>query len=164
MDVCLLDEGREQARAIARELKRLNVHPALILTGTLMRTNETAEIVSRSLGGIPIEIDRVFDERRLGEWNGRSISDTEPLIAAKLTPPGGESEAEFSARVRRALERVVLLIDRPILVVSSKGVGRILHNLTGGEGRLAMGNGEVVRFSVPQLRPHARPQPALEPR
>jgi hypothetical protein len=32
--------------------------------------------------------------------------------------------------------------------VSSRGVGRILNTLLGGEGRLAVSNGEVIEFSI----------------
>ena len=32
--------------------------------------------------------------------------------------------------------------------MSSKGVGRILNVLLGGEGRMQVGNGEVVEFAV----------------
>ena len=79
---------------------------------------------------------------------------------------GGAPHPHYFAGLSRALKQAG--IATPTLVIDRRqlhaNVGRILHNLTGGEGRLAMGNGEVVRFSVPQLRPHARPQPALEPR
>ena len=36
---------------------------------------------------------------------------------------------------------------RPLLV-SSKGVGRVLNGLLGGQGRMQVGNGEIVEFSV----------------
>ena len=34
------------------------------------------------------------------------------------------------------------------LLVSSRGVGRIVHSVLGGEGRLAVANGEVVEFAA----------------
>lgn len=163
MDVPLLEEGREHARAIARELQRREAHPRLILTGTLARTQETARIVAEALGGLAIECDEVFNERRLGGWNGLPIADTETLLAAKVTPPGGESEAEFGARVGRALQRIEPHAPLGLLVVSSKGVGRILHALSGAAGRLALANGEVVEFRVP-MPPRGPAPPGPAPR
>ena len=47
-----------------------------------------------------------------------------------------------------ALERLAPLLERRPLLVSSKGVGRILNDLLGGEGRLQVGNGEIVEFDM----------------
>jgi hypothetical protein len=39
-------------------------------------------------------------------------------------------------------------MDRRPLLVSSKGVGRVLNVLLGGPGRMQVGNGEIVEFNV----------------
>ena len=39
-------------------------------------------------------------------------------------------------------------LDRRPLLVSSKGVGRVLNGLLGGQGRMQVGNGEIVEFAV----------------
>ena len=41
-----------------------------------------------------------------------------------------------------------LFLERRPLIVSSRGVGRILNTLLGGEGRMQIGNGEIVEFEV----------------
>jgi probable phosphoglycerate mutase len=97
---------------------------------------------------VPVEIDPLFNERRLGQWNNRPIAETEELLAAKVTPPGGESEADFESRISLALDNLKPIMDRRPLLVSSKGVGRIMNVLLGGPGRMQVGNGEIVEFNV----------------
>ena len=65
-----------------------------------------------------------------------------------MTPPGGESEEQFHARVSLALERLRPKLERRPLLVSSKGVGRILNSIFGGTERMAVANGEIVEFAV----------------
>jgi probable phosphoglycerate mutase len=38
--------------------------------------------------------------------------------------------------------------ERRPLLVSSKGVGRVIHRLLGGQERMQVGNGEIVEFAV----------------
>ena len=70
------------------------------------------------------------------------------LASARVTPPGGESEADFENRLSLALDNLKPLLDRRPLLVSSKGVGRIMNVLLGGPGRMQVGNGEIVEFNV----------------
>jgi probable phosphoglycerate mutase len=81
------------------------------------------------------------------------------MLSKNVTPPGGESEEQFTARIEMALANLKPHLDRRPLIVSSKGVGRVVNNLLGGHERMQVGNGEVVEFSVsksgaaqPQLR------------
>jgi probable phosphoglycerate mutase len=97
---------------------------------------------------VPVEVEPLLNERHLGDWNNRPIAETEEALKRKETPPGGESEAQFTERVGRALANLAPLLARRPLLVSSKGVGRILNGLLGGEGRLQVGNGEIVEFDV----------------
>jgi 2,3-bisphosphoglycerate-dependent phosphoglycerate mutase len=77
------------------------------------------------------------------------------MLAAGVTPPGGESEDQFRARVALALENLRPHLERRPLLVSSKGVGRVLNGLLGGQGRMNVGNGEIVEFNVDRSRPGA---------
>ena len=54
-----------------------------------------------------------------------------------------------------ALERRAPLSQRRPLLVSSKGVGRVIHRLLGGEERMQVGNGEIVEFAVAPGAGHA---------
>ena len=148
LDIPLMDIGCDQAYLLAKQIDKMNLRIGAIVTGTLIRTRQTASIISGVLGNIPIEIDPLFNERRLGQWNNRPIAETEDLLAAKVTPPGGESEADFEKRIELALDNLRPLLERRVLLVSSKGVGRILNVLLGGPGRMQVGNGEIVEFNV----------------
>ena len=148
LDIPLMDIGCDQAYLLAKQIDKMNLRIGTIVTGSLIRTRQTASIISGVLGNIPVEVDSLFNERRLGQWNNRPIAETEDLLAAKVTPPGGESEADFEKRIELALDNLRPLMDRRVLLVSSKGVGRILNVLLGGPGRMQVGNGEIVEFNV----------------
>ena len=155
----LTELGREQALATARRIRDLNNNVELIVCSSLIRTRQHAEIVSGVLGGVPIIIDPLLDERRMGEWNLRSVADTEKLLAQGMGPPGGETEQEFVARVAQAFKRFPMLLPLNPLVVSSKAVARVLNLLLGGSGRLTLGNGEIVQFTLqPLASPPANPR------
>lgn len=148
LDVPLMDIGCDQAYLLAKQIQRMNLGVGVILAGSLTRTRQTASIISGVLGNVPVEVEPLLNERHLGEWNNQSITRTEEQLKSGATPPGGESEAQFERRVCDALERVRPHLARVPLIVSSKGVGRILNNLLGGDGRMQVGNGEVVEFAV----------------
>ena len=148
LDLPMMDIGCDQSYLLAKQIERMNLRVGVIVTGALIRTRQTASIISGVLGNVPIEIDPLLNERRLGQWNHRPVSETEELLAAGVTPPDGESEEEFRRRCGAALENLRPLVARRPLVVSSKGVGRVFNILLGGQGRMQVGNGEIVEFVV----------------
>ena len=152
LDLPLMDIGCDQAYLLAKQVEKMNLRIGVIVTGSLIRTRQTASIVSGVLGNLPVEVEPLLNERRLGQWNNRPIAETEELLAARITPPGGESEEEFNKRVQAALEKIRPYLERRPLIVSSKGVGRVMNQLLGGQGRMQVGNGEIVEFAV---SPHA---------
>jgi 2,3-bisphosphoglycerate-dependent phosphoglycerate mutase len=152
LDLPLMDIGCDQAYLLAKQVEKMNLRIGMILTGSLIRTRQTASIISGVLNNLPVEVEPLLNERRLGQWNNRPIAETEELLAARITPPGGESEEEFDKRVQAALEKIRPHLERRPLIVSSKGVGRVMNQLLGGQGRMQVGNGEIVEFAV---SPHA---------
>lgn len=148
LDIPLMDIGCDQAYLLAKQIEKMNLRIGVIIAGSLIRTRQTASIISGVLANVPIEVEPLFNERRLGAWNNRPIAETEELLAAKVTPPGGESEADFEKRICAALDSLRPYYDRRPLLVSSKGVGRVLNGLLGGQGRMQVGNGEIVEFAV----------------
>jgi broad specificity phosphatase PhoE len=148
LDLPLMDIGCDQAYLLAKQIEKMNLRIGVIMTGSLIRTRQTASIISAVLGNLPVEIEPLLNERRLGQWNNKPIAETEEMLAARVTPPGGESEDEFNARITLALEHLRPHLDRRPLLVSSKGVGRVLNSLLGGTGRMQVGNGEIVEFAV----------------
>jgi probable phosphoglycerate mutase len=148
LDIPMMDIGCDQAYLLAKQIERMNLRIGVILAGSLLRTRQTAAIISGVLGMVPVEIEPLINERRLGQWNNRPIAETEEMLQQKVTPPGGESEDEFGRRLIRALDNLKPHLDRRPLLVSSKGVGRVLNGLLGGEERMQVGNGEIVEFNV----------------
>jgi len=154
VDLPMIDIGCDQVFLLAKQIQRMNLNPGVIVAGSLIRARQTASILSGVLGNVPIEIDPALNERRLGEWNGRPVTETEDLLSANVTPPGGESEDEFRRRITGALANLRPYLHRRPMVVSSKGVGRMLNLLLGGQGRMHVSNGEIVEFVV---QPEAQP-------
>ncbi len=148
LDLPMMDIGCDQAYLLAKQIDRMKLRVGVIVSGSLLRTRQTASIVSGVLGEVPIVVEPLLNERRLGEWNNRPIAETEEALARHETPPGGESEDEFTRRIASALENMRPYLDRRPLIVSSKGVGRVMNALLGGQGRMQVGNGEIVEFAV----------------
>lgn len=148
LDIPMMDIGCDQAYLLAKQIEKMNLRIGVIIAGSLIRTRQTASIVSGVLGTVPVEIEPLLNERKLGQWNNRPIADTEDMLKRNVTPPGGESEDQFESRIALAFERLRPLLERRPLLVSSKGVGRVLHSLLGGTERMSVGNGEIVEFSV----------------
>jgi 2,3-bisphosphoglycerate-dependent phosphoglycerate mutase len=150
VDIPLVALGCDQAYRVGTQVAKLELGIEHIVTSSLIRARQTALIISGVLGGLPIDSEPLLNERCLGTWNGRPIAENEHLLQQGTTPPGGESEAQFTDRITSALEKLRAYFGRKFLVVSSRGVGRIVNTLLGGEGRLGVANGEVVGFaSVP---------------
>ena len=146
-DTHLTELGREQARKAGLALDRLGVRPGLILVSPLSRTIETAKLLNVRFG-LEIRIEPGMIERRLGAWNGRSIKETQPLLAAGRTPPGGESSTRFKARVLAAFRGLAPLYARWPLIVSSRGVARVLMEHAGRECAATVPNCAILRVTL----------------
>lgn len=152
IDLPLTDVGRRQALSAGRALVSQHLGIARIVTSDLQRTRETAALIAGVLGAhghLPqVVVEPAFCERRLGDWNLTPTADTEIAMRAGLVPPGGESGEVFRDRILGALDRVRALMDQPLLVVGSKGVARVLGEISGLPGRLALDNGVLCRFEL----------------
>jgi probable phosphoglycerate mutase len=149
LDIPLTDLGRQQAREAALRVRDLDMPVGVIVASQLQRTHETAAIISRILGGVDILIEPAFAERRLGAWNLRSTAETESALNAGVTPPGGESDADFIDRIATATEMVLVpRLERRPLLVGSKGVARALRAVLGLPARKGLANGELMEFDL----------------
>jgi broad specificity phosphatase PhoE len=141
LDSPLTARGREQARRAGATLAALleGEAPFLLLTSPLGRAQATARLIVEALG--PIVIERRTDDRLTevswGRWDGRTraeIAAREPELWRwreadpwHNPPPGGESHAMLSERVRAWLESVAEL---PRLIVVGQGAwGRALRGV-----------------------------------
>ena len=148
LDLPMMDIGCDQAYLLAKQIEKMHLRIGVIIAGSLIRTRQTAAIISGVLGTVPVELDPLLNERRLGQWNNRPISETEDMLKRGVAPPGGESEEQFAARIKLAFNNLRPHLDRRPLIVSSKGVGRVMNTLLGGTERMTVGNGEIVEFAV----------------
>jgi alpha-ribazole phosphatase len=109
-DVPLSPRGRCQAVALARVLAAETVHA--LYTSDLQRARDTALILAGSLG-LPVHIEPGLREMAFGHWEGLTYDAIEQRDAATLAawyadpvqvaPPGGESLAQVTRRVKAVL-------------------------------------------------------------
>jgi probable phosphoglycerate mutase len=152
LDLPLTDIGRQQAQQVGRVLLRGHRPVSHIVTSDLQRTRETAMLIAGVIGSahaLPtLVVEPAFAERRLGDWNLTPTADTEAAMRAGLVPPGGESNEVFHDRIVDALDRIRPLMADSVLVVGSKGVARVLGELSGMPGRVALDNGVLCHFEL----------------
>jgi probable phosphoglycerate mutase len=132
--------GREQAERVGARLARQKFD-ALYVT-SLRRTVETAEPLARLTGMHPI-VEPDLREVRLGEWEGglfrQKVADGDPVAMKMLDEerwdvvPGAESTAEFSARIRGAIQRIAAAHANSSVVAFSHGaaIAEVLAQASG---------------------------------
>lgn len=149
VDLPLSDLGHRQSWQAAEHLASLRPRVGVIVVSALQRTRQTADIIGWAVPGVDVVIDPAFNERRLGEWNRRSIAETQAALSAGVTPPGGESNAEFTQRIADAVTATLLpLLGRRPLLVASKGVARVLGELAGVGPSAPLDNASIAVFDL----------------
>ncbi len=143
-DARLTDLGRDQARAVAEALQGIRARPGMIITAPLSHTLETAGLLKERLG-LRIQVESGLLERRLGKWNGRCVAATQLALTTGATPPGGESDVQFQNRILSAFRRIGPLYPNWPLIVSSRGVARILLEHGGHKYSAPLENGAILR-------------------
>jgi 2,3-bisphosphoglycerate-dependent phosphoglycerate mutase len=152
VDLPLTDAGHQQSLLAAQRLAEMRPRVGVIVVSALQRTRQTADIVASILHGVEIVVEPAFNERRLGEWNRRPIAETQAALAAGATPPGGESNDEFTRRIRSAvLSTLAPLLGERALLIASKGVARVLGELAGHGAGEPLDNAGIVAFDLSRL-------------
>lgn len=125
--------GHRQAQALAERVIR-DYAVVAVLASDMLRARQSAAPVARRLGVI-VEADAELAERNFGVLRGQAYDSLgfDP-IAMREAPEGGESSAQFEARVARAWSRLTqraARLDGDLLVVSHGLVVRRLieHHL-----------------------------------
>ncbi|BCS92937.1 2,3-diphosphoglycerate-dependent phosphoglycerate mutase [Metallosphaera javensis (ex Sakai et al. 2022)] len=113
----LTDEGREQAKKTAQELKRIKVDA--IFTSPILRAYQTASIIGDELGIIPV-IDERLRERWLGELNNKRF---DPSDHWKLKIARGQLEVKnlepWDSLKRRMVEFITSLKNDQVVIAVS---------------------------------------------
>lgn len=100
----LSERGIAQADRLAERIEPLGVQR--ILSSDYARARMTAERLSARVG-VPVELDPLLRERNFGDVRGRPYSELPPdLFGPNYEPPGGETWAQFFARIDAAFERI----------------------------------------------------------
>lgn len=139
-DIPLSDEGRRQARLLARRLRAIAARAPFdgLWTSDLARARETAEIVGAALG-LAARAHAGLREIHFGAWEGLTFPEVverypESVEAyrrdpAATRPPGGESFLDMQARAARALEEILASSGRRLILVAHGGTvkGLLCH-------------------------------------
>lgn len=145
-DPPLSERGVAQAHEAGWRLRQSSTPPRVILVAPLSRTIETAQIIAPYIEA-DLQMVPELKERFLGSWNGLDLKET-PLLPGH-EPPGGEDEATFRSRVYSALQRVGECLSQRPLVISSRGVARVLCAMAATPPVMTpLHNGQSLLFTV----------------
>lgn len=149
LDPPLSESGRIEATRLAQRIgSDPELRPARILSSTLARALETAQIIGPGIGVI-VEGEPRLIEIGAGEWEGRThaeleADDADRYLAWRASggvgqPPGGEPIEAATRRVTELLEELTDGEAAPTLLVSHGGtlriVARLLFDLGGDRHR-----------------------------
>ncbi|WP_407567064.1 bifunctional RNase H/acid phosphatase [Polymorphospora sp. A560] len=129
-DIPLSERGRDQVAAAADRIARLvgDTPVAAVVTSPLSRCTATAEAVAATLGGPPVVVEPDLIEVDFGVWEGHTFAEVRDRWPAELdrwlksvavAPPGGESFAAVTKRVRRVAAGLLTTYPGGTVVVVS---------------------------------------------
>lgn len=154
-DVELTDEGREQARALARRLRSVRID--VIFSSPLTRCLQTAEPITEMTGRKPVVCDDIH-ECRFGDWENltaeeileRSSDGLQRWLADEtVAPPNGESWNQLGERVTKWWDDAAARYEnRTVLAVTHGGPILWLGRHVTGGARQAMSTLFVEPASV----------------
>lgn len=134
----LTDKGRAQARALCERWQKEDVKFDLVVTSTLARARETAEIVTSYLNGIKMEFNPILMERHIGEMEGLTIDQVRELPQPPYVTPydfvGGAGEGDWALFLRagHAIQEFLRKPPGKYLVVSHGGfLNQLMHAVIG---------------------------------
>ncbi|MBI2476688.1 class I tRNA ligase family protein [Candidatus Uhrbacteria bacterium] len=148
--------GKEQAQKAAEQLKDKKID--LIVSSDLERARETAEVISRALGGVEVVYDAALRERHYGVIEGRTLEDLsddekKSIHSADGRPEGGESLLDVEERIHAALSRHKSTHQYKNVVIVSHGAAlrSLMRRLKGSADPLAntsWPNAGIIPFSL----------------
>jgi len=153
-DTPLNEEGRKQAKETA---SKISDDYSMIYSSDLIRCKQTAEILNTKMK-LPIKYDARLRERYFGSLEGKKSLDIDPTGAMKdddmlrlkydYRPFGGEHVEGVKERLFNFLEDVKKEsgANSKILVVTHRGIIRIMHHVLKGKIPETIHNASVHEF------------------
>lgn len=135
LDPRLSEEGRAEAQLLARRLASDPEPPRRLISSSLGRASQTADIVAVALGSVSVELDPRLMEIGQGAWEGRTHAELEVQDPVRYAawrrhsddqPPGAEPLDEALARVAKLVDDVITSTIWPVCLVSHGGTLRLL--------------------------------------
>lgn len=124
----LSELGQRQVAALAERWQGSALAVDCLISSTLPRAVETAELLAPALGGLAVEADPALVELEPGECDGLSWDDYQARYGVDMRAdpyaelsPGGESVAGFLLRVGRSLHRIAVDHAGATVVIACHG-------------------------------------------
>jgi len=133
----LTQKGEKQIKAAAKKLKGKSID--LIFSSDLLRTRQTAGIVSKAIG-VEVRFDKRLREYNFGVFNARPIKEFRKdfpidkiIIRFKKKPKGGETFIDIQKRMYSFLEEINKgYKGKKILIISHEGPFTLLEGKVKG--------------------------------
>lgn len=132
MDVPLTEKGREEVRALIPLLLDLSPQPQRIITSTLCRAYETAEMINAYLR-LPLTRNKGLCEQHYGDLQGRELKWIRQQYGDQddIAPPNGETFVVFQQRILKTLQNILALDQGIPLIVGHGGMMNAFRNFLG---------------------------------
>ncbi len=161
-DVSINEKGRDQAETLATFFGHVGPLAAVVSSDT-RRARETTQIIDAG----PATEDPRLRALDVGNFSGQpktkeNVQAVESAIASGRAIPGGESLAQFQARVHPALQQAVgaaRTAGRPVLLVAHSSVVHEAGNLFNGDHTSALVKPGGVAVIDDKLRARAVMRP-----
>jgi len=162
LDYGLTPNGREQAAKAGNLIRMMNFTPDRIVVSGLKRTHQTLEAMGFSMDDADIEPR--LDERSLGVLEGMTfpeITERYPDLFERwdsdwldFAPDGGESQREFSGRVRDYLDELKSSDNKPgkVLVATHGGTMKTIISIILGDVSYRFNQIEIYNCSILRVR------------
>lgn len=128
LDHPLTQNGHDQARKLARALRRHIPHPVhKIYVSNMTRARQTAGYLAEELT-LQVQIVPDLREWHLGEWEGKTFAEFGPQLIGDGEPAQGESRKSFYSRIERAWQGIHSHTE-PYVIVSHGGVWLAMQDI-----------------------------------
>lgn len=154
VDSPLSELGEQQVACVAKALKPLGIHSALV--SPLGRAQQTAGIIQAELG-VNLESVQQLSEVSFGDFEGNTLEQLEEKYPGQwllrtenkwdYCPPQGESNADAASRAQQVIDRIEQWQEaEPLLIVAHFAINRIIMSLLAD-----VPPGDTVQIDVPHF-------------